>query len=68
MAAFPVYAQVDSDPEVHPAVFREAGISFAELGLNGYGAGDGIDDAAEIGEESIARRVHHPAAMGLDVP
>jgi hypothetical protein len=56
-------AQVDANAEEHAARWRQCVIPGLKRLLDIDGALDGIDNAAEHGEHTVACRIHNPALM-----
>src|SRR5262249_8459377 len=55
--------RVDADPEPHSARLINVGVSLRHGLLDGDRALDGVHDAAELGEDSVACRVNDTATM-----
>src|SRR5207237_1165785 len=56
-------AEMDADAESQPARGRELGVACLELALDVDRALHGVDDARELRQYVVARRVHHAPAM-----
>jgi len=47
-------AQIDADPEIDPLIARLGGVAFRHAFLDLYGALDGINNARELHQQSVA--------------
>jgi hypothetical protein len=59
-------ADIDADAEFDPMVGRCAGVALADLALDLYGAGHGIDGAGELDEGAVAHQFDHSPGMPGD--
>ena len=55
---------MDADAEIDALVVGYADIARDEAFCNRDGAPHGLDDAAKLGDEPIARALDHPSVMG----
>ena len=60
-------ADVDADADVEPFLLGYGGVALCHSALEGDGAFDGIDHAAELGEEAIAHELEDPPVMPRDL-
>ena len=56
-------ADIDADAELDPAVRRHFRIALGHSALDVDGAAHGIDDAGELGQQPVARRLHQASAI-----
>ncbi len=61
-------AEIDADPKVHLAMFRQRIVARLEGLLDFHGAAHRLDDARELREHRIARGAHDAALMKGDDP
>ncbi len=59
-------AQIDADADVDPTVFGQARVAFRHAALQHDRALDGVDDAAELGQQPVAHQLEDPAAVPAD--
>jgi hypothetical protein len=60
-------AEIDPHPELDPAIGRHIGVSLRHLALHFNGATHRVDDARKLDEQAVARSLHDPAAVFLDL-
>jgi len=58
-----VVADMDADAELYALVLGHLGIAGDHPTLNVDGAAHGVDDAGELGQQPVARRLHQPSVM-----
>ncbi len=59
-------AEVDADPELDPRLLGDAGVPFGQATLHRDRALDGVDDAAELGEQPVAHQLEDAAMVPFD--
>jgi hypothetical protein len=59
-------AEVDADPELHPALRWQLRVLSFERGLNIHRAIHRLDHAGELGQNAVAGRVYEAAVVPLD--
>ena len=58
--------EMDPDAELDPPVGRQASVALAHAVLHLDRASRGVDNAAELGENAVARALDDPPVMGGD--
>ncbi len=61
-------SEVDADPKLHPAIFREVGISGCKVALDLNGTLHRIHDTGKFGEQVITRAIDNPAMTLPNTP
>ena len=66
IALFDHVAEMNADPELDPALGRQAGVALHESMLQLDRAADCVDHAAKFDDEAVARALDHTSAMDGD--
>ena len=66
VSLFKDISQVDADPELHPTVLRQLGVSLGQLPLDLHGAVHRIHHAGKLSQHIVPGGVYHPASVLLN--